>query len=92
MSKRGAIERLVSRVMLLLLLDGAKAEEHPIKAAMNTAESSVLVIVSIAGLVPKYDRVSLVVEARSKVLHHHRTLACRRQVIFHLQDLWLGLR
>ena len=36
-------ERLVSR--MTLLLDGANAEAHPIKAAMNIVESIVLVMV-----------------------------------------------
>lgn len=40
------MERLVS--LITLLLDGANAEEHPITAAMKTAESIVLVMVSIA--------------------------------------------
>lgn len=39
------MERLVS--LMTLLLDGANAEEHPIKAAMKTEESIVLVMVYI---------------------------------------------
>lgn len=48
LSNRGAIERLVSLMTLLLVVDGANAEEHPIKAAMETAESIVLIMVYVA--------------------------------------------
>ncbi len=45
LSKRGAIDKLVPRMTLLLVLDGANAEEHSIIAAMKTADSIVLIMV-----------------------------------------------